>query len=71
MCHLSGLFDASISPVFLVCSLHDFVCSFIRELVVRWLSSYFISLEDVDSRITNYISIMYICKYFINFATWY
>lgn len=33
------LFDASISLVFLACSLHDFVCSFIRELVVRWRSS--------------------------------
>lgn len=47
MCHLSGLFDASISPVFLVCSLHDFVCSFIRELVVRWLSSYFIKRTEL------------------------
>lgn len=71
MCYLLGLFDVLIFLVFLVCFLYDFVCFFIRELVVRWFSLYFISLEDVDFRIINYISIMYICKYFINFVIWY
>lgn len=47
MCYLLGLFDVLIFLVFLVCFLYDFVCFFIRELVVRWFSLYFIKCIEL------------------------